>query len=80
MLQVDDRQQRAVHIGQTAQPGARTGHPRQLRGHTQHFAGFLARHQKQLAGQAQRHAHPFARGLLFGRAAGRTATRLECRQ
>ena len=73
MLQVDDRQQRAVHIGQTAQPGARTGHPRQLRGHTQHFAGFLARHQKQLA-------HPFARGLLFGRAAGRTATRLECRQ
>ena len=35
------------------------GYARQRRGESEHFAGFLARHQIELAGHARGHADPF---------------------
>src|SRR6185312_6288202 len=66
LAQVDDRQQLAPHVGETLDPALGARHARGARGHAEHLAGLLARHQVQVAGHAQRHPDPLAprRGLL----------------
>ena len=48
-------------------------------GHREHFAGFFARREIQLARHAERHAHPLARARVVGRGGGgdRTAATFE---
>ena len=61
----------AMPLTQALAPGTRVS----CGGHAQHFAGFLARDEVQLAGHAERDADPLARAAAFSAAAAAVTAR-----